>query len=338
MVLFLSLLLLAAFSLHGLFLLLGRGFLFSWRFAVNGLVILFLAIFSFKFLLVALRSTFFWMGMWFIFLGEALFLVEYPTRFTVQEVLHGAFLLGGSFLVVLGLWQEKRQSFYPGMEEFLEQISKPALFLDEAGRIQGMNAKATDLLGYAFTDLKGCPFVRFLPPAIQEKAWDRFRKIQKGKSEDTLFWITTKEGKEILVRAIPLFPVPGNEEGLVFELEDVTRSRLNRLSFYREGRRLRNYLEAVQDIFLILDEEGKVQYINRVGSALLGVRRKEILGQTLERFIRDEEHSREKLVFQKLREGQPIPEDERIVSVLTKRGEVRQIRWNYRVLSDSAGT
>ncbi|NSW77142.1 MAG: GGDEF domain-containing protein, partial [Candidatus Atribacteria bacterium] len=50
------------------------------------------------------------------------------------------------------------------------------------------------------------------------------------------------------------------------------------------------------------------------------------------------EHSREKLGFQKLREGQPIPEDERIVSVLTKRGEVRQIRWNYRVLSDSAGT
>lgn len=335
--LFLVLLFLTALSLHGLFLVLGKDFRFSWRFAVNGLVILFLMIFSFRCFFAVLCSTLFRMGLWCVFLGEALFLVEYPALFVVQEILHGALLVGGSLLVILGLWRERQQPFRPGIEEFLEQISKPALFLDEAGRIQGMNAKATDLLGYVFADLKGCLFVRLLPPAAQEKAWDRFQKIQKGESGDTLFWASTKEGKEILVRAIPLFPVPGSEAGLVFELEDITRSRLNRLSFYREGRRVRNYLEAVQDIFLILDEEGKVQYINRVGSSLLGVRRKEILGQTLERFIRDEEHSREKLIFQKLREGQPIPEGERIVSVLTKRGEVRQIRWNYRVLSDSAG-
>lgn len=335
---FLLSLLVAAFVSHGFFLALSGTLLLSWRLAANGLVIFFLAFFSYRCFLTTFRSVFSWVGLWFIFLGEALFLLEYPALFVVQEGLHGVLLLGGSFLVILGLWQEKKQSFHPGMEEFLEQISKPALFLDKEGRIQGINGKGTSLLGYALSDLKGHPFVQFLPSAIREKSWDRFWKIQEGRNREASFWLTTKEGKEMFVRVTPLFPTPGSKTGIVFELEDATRNRVNWLSFYREGRRLRNYLEAVQDIFLILDEEGRAQYINQAGSTLLGLKRKDILGKTLECFIKDEERVRGELIFRALQEGKPIPENERIIKVLTARGEVRQIRWNYRIISNPTGT
>ncbi|MEN3185291.1 MAG: PAS domain S-box protein [Atribacterota bacterium] len=206
----------------------------------------------------------------------------------------------------------------------MEQINKPALFLDREGWIQGINEKGTNLLGYMPLDLKGRSFVQFLPSAIQEKAWDYFWKIREGKSERVLLWLRTKEGKEVLVRVTPLFPMPENETGIIFELEDVAKSQSHWLSLYREWQRLRNYLEAVRDIFLILDEEGKVQYINRTGSVPLGFKRKAILGKTLEGFFKDGERVQGELIFRKLREGEPIPERERFIKILNTRGEMRQ--------------
>ncbi|MGC8779213.1 MAG: PAS domain-containing protein, partial [Candidatus Caldatribacteriaceae bacterium] len=281
-----------ALCFHGCFFFLSGSWVLSWRLVVNGLVILFLALFSLKNCFSALCSMLAWMGLWFVFLGEALFLLEYPAIFVFQESLHGALLVGGVLLVILGFWEEKRKSPYSGMEQFLEEMSKPAIFLDREGRIQGINRRGTELLGYALADLRGCPFVQFLPAGDRGRAWERFQRVREGGGRSFCFWVTTKERKEVLLRVVPLFSAPGRESGVIFELEDITRNRISWLSLYREGRELRQYLEAVQDVFLILDREGKIRYLNRAGSALFGTKRKEIVGKTRGHFVKGEEEEK----------------------------------------------
>ena len=109
---FFASLFLVALFFHGLFLSMGGGVL-SWRLIANGLVLFFLTLFSCRCLFVALRSFLSWVGLWLIFLGEALFLFEYPAIFLFQESLHGALLLGGTLLVILGFWEERRGLFTP---------------------------------------------------------------------------------------------------------------------------------------------------------------------------------------------------------------------------------
>ncbi|MGQ9748148.1 MAG: PAS domain-containing protein, partial [Candidatus Caldatribacteriaceae bacterium] len=274
----------ASFSLHVIFFLVSGKCLFSWRFGVNLVALFFLTIFSLRFLFPSYFSIFCWLGLWFIFLGEALFLLEYPPIFDFQESLHGSLLLAGVLFVSLGFWDEKRKARYRLAEELLQGITAPAIFLDREGRIWEINAKTEELLGYSLTEVRGTSFVVFLPEAMQDRAWKRFREIWKAKDagQEFRFWVITKKGQEMLVQATLLFSVTGEKEGLVFELRDVTRSRAHYLSFYREGRKLRNYLEAVQDFFIVLDREGKIRYLNQAGASLLGVKRRAILGMTLD--------------------------------------------------------
>jgi diguanylate cyclase (GGDEF)-like protein/PAS domain S-box-containing protein len=331
---FFASLLLVALSFHGLFMSMGAGS-FSWRLIANGLVLLFLTLFSWRYLLAIFRSFLSWVGLWLIFLGEAFFLFEYPAVFFLQESLHRALLLGGTLLITLGLWEERQRYFRPEVEKFLEGTMKPAIFLDGEGRIQGANSEAVALLGCSLAELRRSHFTDFLPAALREKAWDRFQTIRTQKIDGRGFslLVNTREGKELLVKAAPLFSLfSAEKKGMVFTLEDLTRSRAGLLSLYREGRKLRGYLEAVQDIFLILDREGRVRYLNRAGSDLLGVKRRELLGETLDGFLKGEEKERGEKIFRMLLAGELPPEGERVLEIVTARGEKRKIRWNCQIL------
>lgn len=100
--------------------------------------------------------------------------------------------------------------------------------------------------------------------------------------------------------------------GKVMEsLRASTTHRMSR-SRYEAERRLRTidslkeHFEASADGVLILDENGRLIFINRAGEAILGFRRDEIMGREIESFVRDSDETLIRKVIARVIQGQNI--------------------------------
>lgn len=104
----------------------------------------------------------------------------------------------------------------------------------------------------------------------------------------------------------------------------------------RERNVLNELLNVANDIVVILDEEGKIEYINEKGCNFLGYQREEIIGKDwFENFIPTKERERVREVFQKIKKE----EFENNTSVyknpvVTKNNEIRIILWNNTIIKN----
>jgi len=105
-----------------------------------------------------------------------------------------------------------------------------------------------------------------------------------------------------------------------------------------QDERIRNYLDVVQVIVIVLDRNGQVTLINRKGCALLGCEEKEVLGQNwFEKFLPESARDAVSRVFRKLMRGELEPLEYFENPVVTSSGEERLIAWHNAVLYDAAG-
>jgi len=103
-----------------------------------------------------------------------------------------------------------------------------------------------------------------------------------------------------------------------------------------ERDRADSYMEAAPGFMLVLDTEGRVQSISRVGCEILGLPEESILGlDWAESFIpeRYREGGRQR-IFEILREGLDDVFDGH---ALTARGETRLVRWRTTAMKDASG-
>jgi len=240
------------------------------------------------------------------------------------RVAHGVLLGIGGMLCLWGFREEERK----GRGEF------PYLSIDGEGRILSINRTLEDLFGYSREELRYRPFWDFLPLEERETARSRFEtwaRNLKRRPRTFLLPVVAKDGSQRIVRVRPLFSP--RDEFLAFTLEDATRHRLVRTFLHGEIRRLRKYLDAVQDILVVLDARGKIRHINAMGSRLLGKKRRELIGKDLRDFLSARERERVTQVFRRLLAGKTLLSEERVVEFLTPCGN-RLLRLNHSLFHD----
>ncbi|MCW9088727.1 MAG: PAS domain S-box protein [Gammaproteobacteria bacterium] len=139
------------------------------------------------------------------------------------------------------------------------------------------------------------------------------------------------EASDIEDECIPLLEAIARQIGIALRRDQLTQ-RLQ-----QERNRLKTYLDVAEVMFLVLDNEGRVELINRRGAELLGYPAEEIIGKKwIEQFIPASERKAIETVFNESSTGQLDTYHYHENPIQTRTG-LRHIAWSNAQLKDHDG-
>jgi PAS domain S-box-containing protein len=181
------------------------------------------------------------------------------------------------------------------VEEFqrvlFERVGEAILVLDAGTlRVLDANARASELLGYSREEFLALGAPDLMPPGDRARLPAIQRELEEsGRYERKLETARRKDGALLHVDVNARVVVVGGRRYLLALLRDVTREVRDE----RELREAKEFLERIQeeatDGFALLDDRGRMVWVNRALSEMRGYTREELLaGHFLERALPEE--------------------------------------------------
>ena len=226
----------------------------------------------------------------------------------------------------------------------LDSIAEAVYGIDIEGNCTFCNAASVRLLGYETPgDLLGKQMHGLMHhtradgtryPIEDCQIYLGFREGKGSHSDNEVLW--RKDGSSFPVEYWS-YPVvtDGKPIGSVVTFIDITDRKQANATILKERDRAQQYLDIADVILLALDQEGRINLVNRKGCSTLGWKEQDLIGRDwidtcLPARTRDELRT----AFRRLISGTPLHLEN---PVLTKSGEERMIAWRNTVLRDSAG-
>jgi diguanylate cyclase (GGDEF)-like protein/PAS domain S-box-containing protein len=211
----------------------------------------------------------------------------------------------------------------------LAASTSAALFLIQDGVIRLANPAAGVLAGCRSEELPGRAFLDFVHEdhhALVGQGEARCEmKLRSAQGEER--WADTTRAR-----------VPYQDgEAVVFLAFDVTERKLAEQALRENERRLRDILDNVQLVALLLDCRGEVTYANEYLLGLLGAEEEKVLGAAwFDAFVAETVRAELKQAFlENIGTGMIQPHQE--YELLTGHGDRRLISWDHTVLHDLEG-
>ena len=172
----------------------------------------------------------------------------------------------------------------------LEAQPDPVAAYDLEGRILYVNEPFGQVFGWRSDELVG-KRIDFVPDEnwpSTAAAIDRMLKGERIVAFSTRR--TTKDGRvlDIELSASLFYDRDGRPEGSIVILRDVSGLTKSKNDLQRSERKFRHLVETMNEGFGILDEEGKILYINRKLQGLIGYTKGELVGHRWEEFLDEE--------------------------------------------------
>ncbi len=162
---------------------------------------------------------------------------------------------------------------------------------DFEGNLINANRKTCQLYGVGSVDelIANVPNVlHLLNDDDRQKALASIaRTMQTGYSSGNEYCAHNKKGEKIFIEihSSILPDITGKPQAFVSIIHDVTERKKAEQHLKESEERYRNLAETTQDVIVLHDMNGIIQYINRAGLAITGYSFEEIVGMNILRFI-----------------------------------------------------
>ena len=185
----------------------------------------------------------------------------------------------------------------------LETASDAILVLDPHGHISFVNPAGVEMLGDR-GELPGTPLSAFVPPEFVSEMEGHIAATLAGDARryDAVIVRGDGERRHVSVSQAALRDVD-HVTGIVLALRDVTDERRAREAVAQSEARYRNVFETATDALFTLDTHGSVTSANEATCALFDVRRDQLLGRPIARWVEDGERDAVELAFQEASHG-----------------------------------
>ncbi|SIS42498.1 sensor domain-containing protein [Salimicrobium flavidum] len=153
--------------------------------------------------------------------------------------------------------------------------------LDMNGRYTNINHAGEELFGYPAEEIKGTPYLHFLPEEAGKKTLDHFRAVTAGQTVrfDTII-ISKDGGHHIMdVTAVPVI-IENVITGVIGIARDITLKAQTEQRLSESEQRYRSLFENNIDAVMTFDLEGRFTHVNNSTIRVTGVSGEELIGRS----------------------------------------------------------
>lgn len=226
------------------------------------------------------------------------------------------------------------------LEAIIQSATDGIITISEEGIIELVNRAAATLFGYTEAEMLG-QNVNMLMPNPYHDQHDQYlrnyrqtgvRKIiglgreVQGQRKDGSIFPCRLSISEVLLPERRVFT------GIV---QDLSKEKAAELALLQEKERAQRYFDMASTLNVVIDREGRIVKLNRLGEALLGHTEEEIEGHNwFDLVIAPNERSQLKQQFAEWMAGKNPQLDYFENPIVTHEGEIRLIAWRNAILHD----
>jgi len=147
------------------------------------------------------------------------------------------------------------------------------------GTIVSWNPGAERIYGYTRDEVLGSPVSILIPPGPSDSVEEIIRRTRQGERVDPYEAVRIrKDGTRIDV-SVTASPIR-NADGKIAGISSITRDITQHRAAERQMRKLSSVIEQTDDVVVITDRNGLIEYVNPAFEQKTGYRREEAVGQT----------------------------------------------------------
>ena len=172
-------------------------------------------------------------------------------------------------------------------DQLFELMSQGIWQVDAAGKTSYVNSRMAAMVGYSREELLPMPAPSLVRQEDRAGFAAKIASRRQGVRDDYECRIAHKDGAwiSVAVEAIPVFRDDGAFDGTLALVTDVTERNLARERLEESEARYRRIVDAAGDGIWTLGADGKTDFINNRGAAILGYGAAEIMGRPPSDFV-----------------------------------------------------
>lgn len=204
------------------------------------------------------------------------------------------------------------------------------------GTVLTWNPGAAQIYGYAAEEIVGAPVSLLVPPDHPDRVDEILERIRRGDRIDPYETVRIRKDGRLIDVSVTTSPIR-DAEGKTVGASSITRDISRRKTAEREMRKLSSVIEQTDDVVVITDRNGIIEYVNPAFERKTGYTREEVLGKT-PRIVKSGKHGpdfyrnlwetilrggvfRGELVNQK-KDGTLYYEEKTITPIKNRKGEI----------------
>jgi PAS domain S-box-containing protein len=160
-----------------------------------------------------------------------------------------------------------------------------------SGRCVSVNRFVLQYTGYTQEEFLAMDPVDFLTEASREHFFERFEKIQRGEEVPTSveFQIKIKDGRTLwALFEIQYIRKEGRIMGASVVLYNIDERKRALMALAESEQRFRRLVETMNEGLIILDNEGRLTYVNKHLEEISGFSTEELVGRKIQEFLSPE--------------------------------------------------
>lgn len=147
------------------------------------------------------------------------------------------------------------------------------------GTIVTWNPGAERIYGYTRDEVLRSPASILIPPDQSDSVQEILLKIQRGERVEPYETVRLRKGGARIDVSVTASPIR-NTEGKIVGVSSITRDITQHRMAERQMRKLSSVIEQTDDVVVITDRDGLIEYVNPAFEQKTGYTREEAIGQT----------------------------------------------------------
>jgi PAS domain S-box-containing protein len=237
---------------------------------------------------------------------------------------------------------EHRMRFFQRYADFFESAADGMIVVDHHGRILFSNPRASEITGYAPSEISNASVLGFLTRREVGRAADLVRGFRAGvypRGVDIRFIpkaaLGAKAGKELTLN-VTFSPVLRAERAVLCAFRDVTVERTTEVELRRTTEFLARVIDSSVDAIVSSDMSGRVVIFNRAAARIFGYEPADVVGRLSVERLYPKGVARE--VMRKIRSpehGGPYRLEDYRVDMMGSRGETIPVNISAALIMDN---
>ncbi|WDT69760.1 MAG: PAS domain S-box protein [Candidatus Manganitrophus sp.] len=232
--------------------------------------------------------------------------------------------------------QKRAEEAHQRLASIVESSNDAIIGMNLDGTVVTWNPGAAQIYGYSADEILGASVSILVPPEHPDRVDEILERIGRGERIDPYETVRMKKDGTRIDVSVTTSPIR-DAEGKIVGASSITRDISRRRAAERERRKLSSVIEQTDDVVVITDRDGVIEYVNPAFERKTGYTREEAVGKT-PRIVKSGKHGPEfynrlwetilrgevfrgELVNQK-KDGALYHEEKTITPIKNRKGEI----------------